>query len=64
MQSVKEQAISTISKLAENVTWRDLMYKLYVIQTVEQGFADYRNGDVVSHADIEKEFLTNETNLE
>ncbi len=35
--SVKEEAKRLIDNLPENTTWDDLMYEIYVRQTVEAG---------------------------
>ena len=38
--NVKEEARRLVENLPEDVTWDDLMYQIYVRQTIEAGLAD------------------------
>jgi hypothetical protein len=38
--SVKQEAQRIIEELAEDATWDDLMYRIYVRQTIESGLQD------------------------
>ncbi|MBW4670746.1 MAG: hypothetical protein KME60_25815 [Cyanomargarita calcarea GSE-NOS-MK-12-04C] len=46
MENIKEEARKLIDKLPENSTWDDLMYQIYVRQTIEAGLADSKAGKV------------------
>jgi len=55
-RSMKEEAHRLVDKLAEDATWDDLMYQIYVRQNIEAGLADSEAGRVVEVADVRKEF--------
>ncbi len=38
--SVKQEAQRIITELAEDATWDDLMYSIYVRQAIESGLSD------------------------
>lgn len=45
--NIKEEARRLIDSLPENSTWDDLMYAIYVRQTVEAGLAHSRDGKII-----------------
>ncbi|MHC5725965.1 MAG: hypothetical protein ACYT04_71630 [Nostoc sp.] len=53
--NIKEEARKLIDKLPENSTWDDLMYQIYVRQTVEAGLTDSKASNVISVQDIKPE---------
>ncbi|MEH2069610.1 MAG: hypothetical protein V7K47_15850 [Nostoc sp.] len=54
--NIKEEAHKLIDRLPENSTWDDLMYQIYVRQTVEAGLADSKAGNVISVQEVRKKF--------
>jgi hypothetical protein len=50
-QNVREEARRLVENLPEDVTWDDLMYQIYVRQTIEAGLAD---SDADRVTDVEK----------
>ncbi|MEH2319538.1 hypothetical protein [Nostoc sp.] len=54
--NIKEEARKLIEKLPENSTWDDLMYQIYVRQTVEAGLADSKSSNVISVQEVRKKF--------
>ncbi|MCC5624494.1 hypothetical protein [Nostoc sp. CHAB 5715] len=52
--NIKEEARKLIDKLPENSTWDDLMYQIYVRQTVEAGLADSKASNVISVQEVRK----------
>ncbi|MEH2383976.1 MAG: hypothetical protein V7K27_34685 [Nostoc sp.] len=54
--NIKEEARKLIDKLPENSTWDDLMYQIYVRQTVEAGLADSKASNVISVQEVRKNF--------
>ncbi len=42
--------------LPEDADWGDVMYKIYVRQSIEQGLKDSQEGRVISHEEIKKRF--------
>jgi predicted transcriptional regulator len=55
-QNVKEEARRLVENLPEDVTWDDLMYQIYVRQTIEAGLADSEAGRVIEVEDVRKRF--------
>lgn len=58
MSTVKQEAIDAISKLPDNATIDDIMYRLYVIDKIHSGQADVRNGRVTSTDELRKEIAS------
>lgn len=56
MENIKEEAHKLIDRLPENSTWDDLMYQIYVRQTVEAGLADSKAGKVISVQEVRRKF--------
>lgn len=54
--SVKEEAGKLVDRLPEQATWDDLMYAIYVRQSVEAGLADSQTGRIVSVEEVRKRF--------
>lgn len=52
----KDKARQIINDLPDGATWDDLMYRLYVVECIEQGRADCKAGRVTSNSDVRKEF--------
>jgi len=55
-QNVKEEARRLVEDLPEDVTWDDLMYRIYVRQAIEAGLADSEANRVVEVEDVRKRF--------
>ena len=56
MSTTKEEAMQLISKLPEEVTWEDIMYRLYVKRKIEEGIKAAEQGRVVSHEEVKQLF--------
>ncbi len=56
MQNIKEEARKLIDRLPENSTWDDLMYQIYVRQTVQAGLADSKGGKVTYVQEVRRKF--------
>ncbi|OUL20066.1 hypothetical protein [Nostoc sp. 106C] len=54
--NIKQEAHKLIDRLPENSTWDDLMYQIYVRQTVEAGLADSKAGNLISVQEVRKKF--------
>ena len=52
----RDQAYKLIDTMPEKFTWDDLMREIYVRQTIEQGLADSRAGNVKEVHEIRKEY--------
>lgn len=55
MNSVKKEAIDIISKLPDDVSIDDIMYKLYVLDKVNNGQEDIKKGNYVTTDELRKE---------
>ena len=44
-----------IKELPDEVSWDDLMYRIYVRQKIEKGIMDSENGNVISTEQLRKE---------
>ncbi len=53
----KKRIEEVIHTMPDQIDIEDLMYKLYVIDKVEAGRTDVRDGKVVSHEDAKKRLL-------
>jgi len=52
----KKEAHRLVDRLPENATWDDLMYEIYVRETIERGFADSRSGRTDDVQDVRKKY--------
>ncbi|MEM1041783.1 MAG: hypothetical protein AAGI91_04060 [Bacteroidota bacterium] len=50
--SVKAEARRLVDTLPDDATWDDVMYRLYVRQSIEQGLEDSDAGRTVSHDEV------------
>ena len=55
MESLKEEAISAISKMPDSADIDEIMYRLYVIDKVRKGREAVLQGDVVSVEELKRE---------
>ena len=49
---LKQEARQLVDQLPEQASWDDLMYEIYVRQSIEAGLADVQAGRVVPHDDV------------
>ena len=54
--TIREQAASIVRDLPEDASWDDLIYQLYVRQSIEAGLRDADAGRVNSVAEVRKSF--------
>lgn len=52
---VKETVRSLLDRLPDNCTLDDVLYHLYVLQSIERGRADVKAGRTLSHEEVERE---------
>jgi hypothetical protein len=52
---VKETVRSLLDRLPDNCTLDDVLYHLYVLQSVERGLSDAEAGRTISHEKVEQE---------
>jgi predicted transcriptional regulator len=56
MSTTKEEAMRLISTLPEEVTWEDIMYRLYVKRKIEEGIKAAEEGRTFSHDEVKELF--------
>jgi predicted transcriptional regulator len=56
MSTAKEETIKTISRLPDEASWDEIMYKIYVKREIEDGLKAADEGRTVSHEEV-KELL-------
>ena len=50
----KQTALNAISLMRDSASYEDIMYELYVLQKIERGREDIREGRSVSHEEARK----------
>ncbi|MEX0646424.1 MAG: hypothetical protein WEA56_07360 [Balneolaceae bacterium] len=53
---LKKEVEHLLKDLPEDADWDDLMYKIYVRQSIEKGLKDSEEGRVISHEKIKKKY--------
>lgn len=53
---IKEEAHRLVDQLPENASWEDLVYRIYVRQSIESGLRDVEAGRVEPVAEIRRSF--------
>lgn len=53
---IKEEARRLVDALPDDSTWEDLMYEIYVRETVESGLADGEAGRIIEVEKVREEF--------
>jgi hypothetical protein len=54
--TVKQDAQRIVEELAEDATWDDLMYRIYVRQAIESGLEDSNANRTVDVAEVRARF--------
>jgi hypothetical protein len=54
--SIKDDARRIVEQLPESATWEDLIYRLYVRQSIEAGLKDADEGQVESVEEVRRSF--------
>ena len=56
MSTAKDEAIKMITRLPEEVSWDEIMYKIYVKRKIEDGIKAADEGRTVSHEEVKEMF--------
>lgn len=54
MQTAKQEVNQLLHRLPDDCTFEDIQYHLYVMQKIERGLCDAREGNVYTQEEIEK----------
>jgi hypothetical protein len=52
--AVKQEARRLVEQLPDDATWDDLLYAIYVLQTIEVGLKDCREGRTVLVSEVRR----------
>ena len=55
-EDIKEEAHRLLENLPEKATWDDLMYSIYVRQTIETGIEDSDSARTIAVKEVRKKF--------
>jgi predicted transcriptional regulator len=55
-ENIKQEIHRLLEKLPDKATWDDLMYQIYVRQTIETGIKDSDEGRTVDVKEVRKRF--------
>jgi hypothetical protein len=55
-QSIKKQAHQLVDNLPDSATWEDVMYRIYVRQSIEAGVKDSDEGRTIDVKEVRKRF--------
>ena len=55
MQTVKEEIINSMSSLPETATYEEAMYRLYVLEKINRGREDVKNGRTITIEQLRQE---------
>ena len=55
-ESIKQKAYRLLDSLPDKATWEDLMYQIYVRQTIEAGIKESDEGRTVDVKEVGKRF--------
>ena len=55
-EDIKQEAYKLLDSLPDKATWDDLMYQIYVRQTIEAGIKDSNEGRTVEVREVRKRF--------
>lgn len=53
---LKKEVEILIKELPEDANWDDMMYKIYVRQSIEEGLKNFEENKVVSHKKIKEKY--------
>jgi predicted transcriptional regulator len=53
---IKEEARRLVEQLPPDASWDDLMYEIYVRQSIDRGLADAEAGRLIPHEEVVKRF--------
>jgi hypothetical protein len=52
--TVRDEARRLVDQLPEDATWEDLLYQIYVRQSIETGLEDCRAGRLISTEEVRR----------
>jgi predicted transcriptional regulator len=56
MSTAKDEAINAISRLSDEASWDEIMYKIYVKRKIEEGLRAADEGRTIPHEEVKELF--------
>ena len=57
LPKLKKEMEHLMEDLPEDANWNDVMYRIYVRQSIESGLKDSKEGKLVDHKSVKEKFL-------
>ena len=57
LPELKKEMGKLLEGLPDDADWNDVMYSIYVRQSIEEGLEDSKQGNLAEHSAIKKKFL-------
>jgi hypothetical protein len=57
LPQLKKEMVNLLDGLPDDANWDDVMYSIYVRQSIEDGLEDSKRGDLVDHSVIKRKYL-------
>ena len=54
--NIKNEALELIDNLPENVSWDDIMYQIYVRQSIQAGLKDSEENNTLTVAEVREKY--------
>lgn len=54
---IKEQLNKIIENIDDNSNWDDVMYQIYVIQSIEEGISQVEKNEVISLEEVKENLI-------
>ena len=55
-RGAKREALKLIERLPATSSWEEILYELYVLKKIEQGFSAATKGQTIPHETLKKRF--------
>lgn len=57
LPQLKKEMVNLLDGLPDDANWDDVMYSIYVRQSIEDGLEESKRGELVDHSVIKRKFL-------
>jgi predicted transcriptional regulator len=56
--TIKDKVLKALEEMPQNVTFEEIMERLYFLYKIDQGLKQVEAGDTISHEDAKKQIKT------
>ena len=53
----KQEVLNVINAMPDNVSFDDVLYNLYMMNNIQAGLSDIKEGKTVSHEEVKRMFI-------